>query len=238
MTTHSGTGSFDLSALNNLNQNLTQYFWFEEGGEGSYPWGLGAHVTLYPQGDFTNPNDSNYLKGQNILINTDGFSLRNGTIPLMALDNDSLDFNLITNLSQGTYVNVATFGTTGTTIGQLGGAHSVIDTDGQRFYASDGTTLLASFGTTGATIGKLSGAHSVIDNTGMTVYIGGNSVASFGEIAVLGRSDTGYVRTEVAKTGMTVVRKTTTPTGGTRERTFVEMGFASGASSPHFTFGS
>ena len=146
MTTHSGTGSFDLSALNNLNQNLTQYFWFEEGGEGSYPWGLGAHVTLYPQSDFTNPNDSNYLKGQNILINTDGFSLRNGTIPLMVLDNDSLDFNLITDLSQGTYVGVATFGANGATIGQLGGAHSVIDANGQRFYASDGTTLLANLG--------------------------------------------------------------------------------------------
>lgn len=146
MTTHSETGSFDLSALNNLNQNLTQYFWFEEGGSGSYPWGLGAHITLYPQSDFTNPNDSNYLKGQNILINTDGFSLRNGTIPLMVLDNDSLDFNLITNLSQGTYVNVATFGASGATIGQLGGAHSVIDTDGQRFYASNGTTLLANIG--------------------------------------------------------------------------------------------
>lgn len=146
MTTHSQTGSFDLSALNNLNQNLTQYFWFEEGGSGSYPWGLGAHVTLYPQSDFTNPNDSNYLKGQNILINTDGFSLRNGTIPLMALDNDSLDFNLITNLSQGTYVNVATFGIAGATIGQLSGAHSVIDADGQRFYSSSGTTLLANIG--------------------------------------------------------------------------------------------
>ena len=147
MTTHSETGSFDLSALNNLNQNLTQYFWFEEGGEGSYPWGLGAHVTLYPQSDFTNPNDSNYLKGQNILINTDGFSLRNGTIPLMVLDNDSLDFNLITNLSQGTYVNVATFGTDGATIGRLGSAHSVIDANGQRFYGgSNGTTQLANIG--------------------------------------------------------------------------------------------
>ena len=146
MTTHSETGSFDLSALNNLNQDLTQYFWFEEGGSGSYPWGLGAHVTLYPQSDFTNPNDSNYLKGQNILINTDGFSLRNGTIPLMALDNDSLDFNLITDLSQGTYVNVATFGTSGATIGQLNGAHSVIDANGQRFYANDGTSLLVNIG--------------------------------------------------------------------------------------------
>ena len=179
MTTHSGTGSFDLSALNNLNQNLTQYFWFEEGGEGSYPWGLGAHITLYPQSDFTNPNDSNYLKGQNILINTDGFSLRNGTVPLMVLDNDSLDFNLITDLSQGTYVNVATFGAFGATIGQLGGAHSVIDNNGMTVYI--GSNDVAFFGET-ARIGRNASGFSrtEIASTGVQFLRGSTVLANIG----------------------------------------------------------
>lgn len=132
-------GSLDLTSANSLYNDATQYFWFESDSTATY--GAGVHITLSPSATFMN-NPT----GQNILINTDGFSLRNGTVPLMVLDNDSLDFNLITNLSQGTYVNVATFGTTGATIGQLGGAHSVIDANGQRFYASDGTTLLANIG--------------------------------------------------------------------------------------------
>lgn len=41
---------------------------------------------------------------------------------------------------------LASFLANGATIGKVGGAHSVIDTDGQRFYASDGTTQLANIG--------------------------------------------------------------------------------------------
>ncbi|MBR2587520.1 hypothetical protein IKE71_04095 [Candidatus Saccharibacteria bacterium] len=41
---------------------------------------------------------------------------------------------------------LAKFITTGATVGQIDGAHSIIDADGQRFYASDGTTQLANIG--------------------------------------------------------------------------------------------
>ena len=136
-------GSFDLASLKNLRDDVTQYFWFESNS--SSAWGSGAHVTLYPESQFTNSTSPNYMKGQNIIMNTDGFSIRNGGLPMMVIDNDSLDFNAV-DTSLGTYTTMATFGLTGATIGQTSGAHSIIDTDGQRFYASDGTTQLANIG--------------------------------------------------------------------------------------------
>lgn len=136
-------GSFDLASLKNLRDDVTQYFWFESNS--SSAWGSGAHVTLYPESQFTDSTSSNYMKGQNIIMNTDGFSIRNGGLPMMVLDNDSLDFNAV-DTTQGTYVTMATFGLTGATIGQTSNAHSVIDANGQRFYASDGTTQLANIG--------------------------------------------------------------------------------------------
>lgn len=48
--------------------------------------------------------------------------------------------------ASGSEVTVATFGASGAQIGQSGAAHSVIDADGQRFYASDGSTQLANIG--------------------------------------------------------------------------------------------
>lgn len=136
-------GSFDLASLKNLRDDVTQYFWFES--DSSSAWGSGAHVTLYPESQFTNSTSPNYMKGQNIIMNTDGFSIRNGALPMMVLDNDSLDFNAI-DTGLDTYTTMATFGLTGATIGQTSGSHSVIDTNGQRFYASDGTTQLANIG--------------------------------------------------------------------------------------------
>lgn len=46
----------------------------------------------------------------------------------------------------GSSTKVASFGSSGAQIGRTGAAHSVIDADGQRFYASDGTTQLANIG--------------------------------------------------------------------------------------------
>jgi hypothetical protein len=136
-------GSFDLASLKVLRDDVTQYFWFEP--DSSSAWGSGAHVTLYPESQFTDSTSPNYMKGQNIIMNTDGFSIRNGALPMMVLDNDSLDFNAV-DTTFGTYTTMATFGLTGATIGQVSGAHSVIDADGQRFYASDGATQLANIG--------------------------------------------------------------------------------------------
>ena len=131
-------GSLDLNAFSDLYSDSTQYFWFESNASATY--GAGAHVTLVPDTSFiSNPT------GQNILMNTDGFSIRNGLLPMMTLDNDSLDFNVV-DTTAGTYTTTATFTATGAQIGQNGGAHSIIDADGQRFYASDGTTQLANIG--------------------------------------------------------------------------------------------
>ena len=131
-------GSLDLNAFSDLYSDSTQYFWFESNASATY--GAGAHVTLVPDASFiSNPT------GQNILMNTDGFSIRNGLLPMMTLDNDSLDFNVV-DTTAGTYTTTATFTATGAQIGQSSGAHSIIDADGQRFYASDGTTQLANIG--------------------------------------------------------------------------------------------
>ena len=95
-------GSLDLNAFSDLYNDSTQYFWFE--GNSSATYGAGVHVTLSPETSFiANPS------GQNILMNTDGISLRNGLLPMMTLDNDSLDFNMIDTTS-GTYTNMATLG--------------------------------------------------------------------------------------------------------------------------------
>lgn len=118
-------GSLDLGALSDLREDVTQYFWFESNS--SSAWGSGAHVTLYPESQFTDPNNANYIKGQNILMNTDGLSIRNGALPMMVLDNDSLDFNVI-DTTNNTYINVASFGAS-TKIGKDDGARTYIDED-------------------------------------------------------------------------------------------------------------
>ena len=159
-------GSFDLASLKNLRDDVTQYFWFES--DSSSAWGSGAHVTLYPESQFTNSTSPNYMKGQNIIMNTDGFSIRNGGLPMMVLDNNSLDFNMV-DTSEGTYVTTATFANTGAQIGQTSGAHIQISNFGFDINL-DSSTNIANFGTNGARIGKLSGAHSVIDANGQRFY--------------------------------------------------------------------
>lgn len=131
-------GSLDLNSFSDLYNDSNQYFWFESNSSATY--GGGAHVTLVPDTSFiSNPT------GQNILMNTDGFSIRNGLLPMMTLGNNSLDFNVV-DTTAGTYTKTATFTATGAQIGQSSGAHSMIDANGQRFYATNGTTQLANIG--------------------------------------------------------------------------------------------
>ena len=127
-------GSLDLNALSDLYNDSNQYFWFE--GDTSATYGAGVHITLSPDTSFiANPT------GQNILMNTDGISIRNGLLPMMALDNDSLDFNVI-NTTTGTYNNVASFGSTAIVIGEEAKANlhltfnnlSMVDKDGIKFF--------------------------------------------------------------------------------------------------------
>ena len=113
-------GSLDLNAFNDLYSDSTQYFWFE--GNASATYGAGVHITLSPDTSFiANPT------GQNILINTDGISIRNGLLPMMTLDNDSLDFNAV-DINNSTYANVATFGER-TRIGRAETGYSRISLD-------------------------------------------------------------------------------------------------------------
>ena len=127
-------GSLDLNALSDLYNDSNQYFWFE--GDASATYGAGVHITLSPDTSFiANPT------GQNILMNTDGISIRNGLLPMMTLDNDSLDFNVI-NTTTGTYNNVASFGSTAIVIGEEAKANlhltfnnlSMVDKNGIKFF--------------------------------------------------------------------------------------------------------
>ena len=127
-------GSVDLNALSDLYNDANQYFWFESNSDATY--GAGVHITLSPDTSFVaNPS------GQNVLINTDGISIRNGLLPMMTLDNDSLDFNVI-NTTTGTYDNVASFGSTAIVIGEEAKANlhltfnnfSMVDKDGAKFF--------------------------------------------------------------------------------------------------------
>ena len=113
-------GSLDLNAFSDLYSDSTQYFWFE--GNASATYGAGVHVTLVPDTSFIN-NPT----GQNILMNTDGLSIRNGLLPMMTLDNDSLDFNTV-DTTAGTYTNVASFGAS-STIGVTDGTQSYMALD-------------------------------------------------------------------------------------------------------------
>ena len=187
-------GSLDLNAFSDLYSDSTQYFWFESNASATY--GAGAHVTLVPDTSFiSNPT------GQNILMNTDGFSIRNGLLPMMTLDNNSLDFNVV-DTTAGTYVTTATFTSTGAQIGQSGSTHLELNTGGLSILngtlpmmtldndsldfnvvnTTAGTyTTTATFGSTGATIGQTNGSHIQISSSGLDVNTDSSTnIASFG----------------------------------------------------------
>lgn len=152
-------GSLDLNAFSDLYSDSTQYFWFEPNASATY--GAGAHITLVPDTSFiSNPT------GQNILINTDGFSIRNGLLPMMTLDNDSLDFNVV-DTTEGTYVNMATFGASDSRIGAINGMHISIDADSIDFYSQ--LTDLIGY------INGLKAFFSAIEATS-SLYVGENYV--------------------------------------------------------------
>lgn len=146
-------GSIDLKSLKTLRDDVSQYFWFNSNSPVP-SYGNGVHVTLTPQTTFaSNPT------GQNILMNTDGISIRNGLLPLMVLDNDSLDFNIV-DTTQGTYTNVASFGAT-TTIGITSGTQSYVEINTNGMDVYNGNNNVASFGSL-VRVGKVSNAPKVI----------------------------------------------------------------------------
>ena len=130
-------GSIDLKTFKDLRDDVTQYFWFESNSSASY--GAGVHITLSPESTFkTSPS------GQNILINTDGISIRNGLLPMMVLDNDSLDFNVVDTVN-GTYTNVASFGAV-TTIGVINDSQPYVQIDSTGMNIYNGLNNVATFG--------------------------------------------------------------------------------------------
>ena len=96
---------------------LEQHFWFQETGADA-----GAHITEVTQEEFTDPTDPNYQSGGNTLITSTGMNVRDGM------------------------TTFASFSATGAQIGKSSDTHSVIDANGMRIYASDGTTLIATLG--------------------------------------------------------------------------------------------
>ena len=133
-------GSIDLKTFKDLRDDVTQYFWFESNSSASY--GAGVHITLSPESTFkTSPT------GQNILINTDGISIRNGLLPMMVLDNDSLDFNVV-DIVNGTYTNVASFGAV-STIGVTDGTQSYLyqDYHSLQMFDKENAAIIAGGGT-------------------------------------------------------------------------------------------
>lgn len=159
-------GSLDLNAFSDLYSDSTQYFWFESNASATY--GAGVHITLSPDTSFiANPS------GQNILMNTDGISMRNGVLPMMVLDNDSLDFNIV-DTTQGTYTNAASFGAT-TTIGIISNTQSHVQINSLGMNIYQGNDDVAFFGAN-ARIGE-----SITINTGQQ---NGVSSVSIGRLAI------------------------------------------------------
>lgn len=106
----------DASSALSIATNTDQYFWFTSTGNDT-----GAHITEIPQSKFTDPNDPAYQTGGNLLANSNGIAVRDG----------------MTELS--------VFGATGAQIGKTSSTHTIIDTNGHRFYSSGGG-LMANIG--------------------------------------------------------------------------------------------
>lgn len=98
-------------------EELEQHFWFQDTGADA-----GAHITEVTQEEWSDPTDPNYHSGGNTLITSTGMDVRDGM------------------------TTFASFSATGAQIGKSSDTHSVIDANGMRIYASDGTTLIATLG--------------------------------------------------------------------------------------------
>lgn len=141
------TGSLDLKGITSAYSDQQQYFWVESSS--SATWGGGAHITNVAESAFktaagtwgTNPTAGGY----NLLMNTDtanatgSLQLRNGSLPIMNLDNDSLDFNTI-DITGGTYRTVASFGET-TQIGYDNETKMILSSNSFDMVDSNGTSI-------------------------------------------------------------------------------------------------
>lgn len=203
-------GSLDLNAFSDLYSDSNQYFWFE--GNATATYGAGVHITLSPDTSFiANPS------GQNILMNTDGISLRNGLLPIMTLDNDSLDFNVV-DINTSTYTNVASFGST-TTIGISDGTQSYIEVNTVGMDVYSGNDSVAFFGSN-ARIGQLEGtAKVVVSPDSLTIY-GTNNIPAFdSRVPLTSEVGTSTVYVDLWNQGYNIYSTTVHPSGQTSTAT-------------------
>lgn len=105
---------------------------------------VGQHFWSDDNGVHVSNEDGNATGERNILMNSLGILLRQGSAWLASFSDSAVAF--YDGLGNEAANIVAQFGADGARIGKLGAAHSVIDSDGQRFYADDGSTQLANIG--------------------------------------------------------------------------------------------
>ena len=167
-------GSLDLNAFSDLYNDSNQYFWFESNSSATY--GAGVHITLSPDTSFVaNPS------GQNILMNTDGISIRNGLLPMMTLDNDSLDFNMVDTIG-GTYTNIATFGLQ-TRIGEeVGSPKIIISPESFVVYSKENVSVFK----TGVDSGGTVKSDTNINNENTNIIIGSTTIQNGASSSVSG----------------------------------------------------
>ena len=145
-----------------------QYFWHDENG---------AHVSIEAQ----NPTGAS-----NSLWNSLGLLIRKAANNLVSITASAIAFfdgngNADSNI-------VARFGADGAQIGKSSAAHSVIDADGQRFYASDGSTQLANigYGVGAAQSGTATAPYYTFGTRAANSTIGNYSVAEGNETTASG----------------------------------------------------
>ena len=121
---------------------INQHFWNDTNG---------AHITDVTQDEWKaavddgfSDYDADTKPYHNLLMNSLGILLRTALNNLVSITRSAIAFydgtgNAASNI-------VARFGSDGAQIGKSGAAHSVIDANGQRFYATNGTTQLANIG--------------------------------------------------------------------------------------------
>ena len=133
------TGSIDLKGIASAYSDQQQYFWVESNS--SATWGGGAHITNVAESAFKTAagtwGTNTTAGGYNLLMNTDTVSgtgslqLRNGALPIMNLDNDSLDFNVIdTTTTPYSTITVASFGANKAIIGKEDEIHAEVNAYG------------------------------------------------------------------------------------------------------------
>lgn len=173
------TGSIDLKGMTSAYSDQQQYFWVESSS--SATWGGGAHITNVAESAFktaagtwgTDPTAGGY----NLLMNTDTVSgtgslqLRNGALPIMNLDNDSLDFNVIdTTTTPYSTITVASFGVNKAVIGKEDETHAEVSNEGLKVINPDTGETMYIWNTEGSGMVISGSLGTTISGSGVDPY--------------------------------------------------------------------